>query len=80
MERNPVVTKKLIIGTSEWAISDHETDTVVEMVRVAMDNGSVVALPLLDENLRPVTVYFNGRLAQTAVLDLDGDPRPSEMT
>ncbi|MEV4517392.1 hypothetical protein AB0K00_51615 [Dactylosporangium sp. NPDC049525] len=73
------MAKKLIVGQSQWEISDRDAPVVVKQVREAMETGSLVDLPLVDDTGRTVTVLFNGRIAATAVLDLDDDPRPSEM-
>jgi hypothetical protein len=71
--------KRLTIGDAEYGIEDKTVDTVVEQVKNAMQNGAVASLPLLDGKGRPVTVYLNGKVATTVVVDLDGDPRPSEI-
>lgn len=73
------MAKKLIVGQSQWDISDRDAPVVVKQVREAMETGSLVDLPLIDDRGRAVTVLFNGKLVSTAVLDLDEDPRPSEM-
>lgn len=73
------MAKKLIVGQSQWDISDRDAPDVVKQVRDAMETGSLVDLSLRDDAGRNVTVLFNGRLAATAVLDLEDDPRPSEM-
>jgi hypothetical protein len=73
------MAKKLIVGQSQWAISDQDAPDVAKQVREAMETGSLVGLPLRDDAGRNVTVLFNGKLAATAVLDLGDDPRPSEM-
>jgi hypothetical protein len=73
------MAKKLIVGQSQWGISDQEAPDVVKQVREAMETGSLVELALRDDAGRVVKVLFNGKVAATAVLDLDDDPRPSEM-
>jgi hypothetical protein len=73
------MAKKLIVGQSEWAISDEEAPGVVKLVREAMQSRTLVELPLQDGAGRPVTVFLNGSVAPTVVLDLDGSPRPSEL-
>ncbi|GAA4256194.1 hypothetical protein [Dactylosporangium darangshiense] len=73
------MAKKLIVGQSEWTISDEEAPGVAKLVREAMQSRTLVELPLLDGAGRAVTVFLNGAVAPTVVLDLDGVPRPSEM-
>lgn len=72
--------KRVIIGGEEWGVRDDQAIDVATRLRSAMENGAVVALDLLDKANRPVTVYFNGRAAVTAVVDLDTDPRPTEIS
>lgn len=72
--------KRVIIGGEEWGVRDDVALDVATQLRSAMENGTVVALDLLDKANRPVTVYFNGGTAVTAVLDLDTDPRPTEIS
>lgn len=72
--------KRVIIGQSEWTIDERDVQSVVEQIKAALENGTVAELVLLDGAGRPVTVYLNGRAAVTVVVDLDRDPRPSEIS
>ncbi|TDB99201.1 hypothetical protein E1091_07140 [Micromonospora fluostatini] len=76
------MTKKLIIGQVEWFIADRDADSVVGLVRDAMTNRTSVELHLYDAAGRAVTVFLNGAVAASVVLDLDQGPRgePSEMS
>jgi hypothetical protein len=74
------MTKKLIIGQAEWFIADADADSVVRLVREAMTNRTTVELELYDAAGRAVTVFLNGAVAASVVLDLDRGPRPSEMS
>lgn len=74
------MTKKLIIGQSEWSIADAEAPDVVRLVRAAMDSGTSVELKLYDADGRRVTVFLNGAATSTVVFDFDPGPRPSEMS
>jgi hypothetical protein len=71
---------RVIVGQSEWGIDNKDLDTVVELVKVAMEKGEVATLPLLDGANRPVTVYLNGKVAPTVAIDIDEAPRPSEIS
>lgn len=72
--------KRVIIGQSEWAIDERDVETVIGQIKSALADGTVAELVLLDSADRPVTVYLNGRTAVTVVVDLDRDPRPSEIS
>lgn len=72
--------KRVIIGGDEWGISDETANEVAAQIKTAMENGTVVTLQLLDKANRQVTVYFNGKTAVTAVVDLDTTPRPTEIS
>lgn len=72
--------KRIIIGQSEWAVDERDLENVLAGIKSALENGSVVELPLLDGAGRPVTVYLNGKAAVTVVVDLNLDPRPSEIS
>ncbi|GAA2634586.1 hypothetical protein GCM10010399_79030 [Dactylosporangium fulvum] len=73
---------RILIGQSEWAIDAQHLTSVVESVKSAMESATTAQLTLLDKENRPVTVYLNGRVAETVVvdLDLDRDSRPSEIS
>lgn len=73
------MAKKLIINQFEWTIGDREAADVVKQVRVAMQERTSAELLLLDAANKPVTVHLNGNLTPFVVVDLDDDPRPSEM-
>lgn len=74
------MTKKLIIGQAEWFIADADAAAVSRLVQDAMTNRTSVQLELYDAAGRAVTVFLNGAAAACVVLDLDRDPRPSEMS
>ena len=72
--------KRLIVGQSEWVIEDDAVNVVTDKIRDAMENKKAAELTLLDAAGRPVTVYLNGNTVQTAVVDLDMGPRPTEIS
>ncbi|HZN73954.1 MAG TPA: hypothetical protein VFC00_19985 [Micromonosporaceae bacterium] len=72
--------KRVIIGQAEWGIGDSEADAVAADIGEAMRSGTVAALQLLDGASRPVTVYLNGGAAAVVVVDLDTEPKPSEIS
>lgn len=72
--------KRVIIGQSEWGIDDEQVTDVVAQIKAAMENGTVAELALTDGANRPVKVYLNGKAAQAVVVDLDTDPKPTEIS
>jgi hypothetical protein len=69
--------KRIIVGSFEWGIEDEEFESVVNRTKCALENGTVAELPLLDSAGRRVTVFLNGRVAETVVIDWNVDGRPS---
>jgi hypothetical protein len=74
------MTKKLIIGQQQWGIADEDAEGVVHLVRDAMANGSRVELSVYDPAGHAVTVFLNGAVASSVVVDLEEGPRPSQMS
>lgn len=74
------MTKKLIIGTREWGIADADAEGIARLVRDAMTNGTRVELSLYDPAGHAVTVFLNGAVTSSVVLDLNKGPRPSQMS
>jgi hypothetical protein len=72
--------KRVIIGQSEWGIHDADVADVVAKIKAAMENGTVAELSLIDSADRQVTVYLNGQVALTVVVDLDLGPKPTEIS
>jgi hypothetical protein len=73
--------KRVFIGQSEWGIDEAEVDAVVEKIKETMVKGTVAELSLLDGANRRVTVYLNGKLAPSVVVDLDIEgPKPTEIS
>ncbi|GAA1738378.1 hypothetical protein [Luedemannella helvata] len=68
--------KRVIVGQSEWAIHDADVEEVLGKIRSALENGSVAELTLLDSAGRQVTVYLNGKVLATVVVDLNTGPKP----
>ena len=74
------MTKKLVIGQQEWGIADPDAESVARLVRDAMSNGTSVELTLYDAAGHAVTVFLNGAVTSSVVLDLNKGPRPSQMS
>ena len=72
--------KRVIIGQHEWGIHDSDVADVTAKIKEAMENRSVVELALLDGADRQVTVYLNGTVALSVVVDLDLGPKPTEVS
>ncbi|WP_117212327.1 hypothetical protein [Allorhizocola rhizosphaerae] len=72
--------KRVIIAQTEWGIDDANVADVVAKIKSAMENGTVAELALLDGADRQVTVYLNGKVALSVVVDLDLGPKPTEIS
>jgi hypothetical protein len=72
--------RRVVVGQSEWRLPDGEISGILEAIESGMQNNSVVQLSLLDTTGRPVTVYLNCRVTQTVMIDLQGGPRPGEIS
>ena len=73
-------TKRVIIGGTQWGITDEQQENVASLIGSAMLNNTTVQLPLVDFDDNPVTVYFNGATGAIAVVDLNTGPKPTEIT
>jgi hypothetical protein len=74
------MTKRLIIGSQQWGIADADAEGVARLVREAMTDGTAVELTLYDASEDAVTVFLNGAVTSSVVLDLNSGPRPSQMS
>jgi hypothetical protein len=74
------MTKKLVIGAQEWGIADEDAEGIARLVRDAMTDRTTVELALYDPAGHGVTVFLNGAVTPTVVLDLNTGPRPSQMS
>ncbi len=72
--------KRVIIGQSEWGIDDKSVDETISNIKSALESGKVAEVQLLNAADRPVTVYINTKAVETIVIDLDSDPKPSEIS
>jgi hypothetical protein len=73
--------KRVIIGQSEYGIDEAQVEEVTTQIKEAMETGTVAALPLLDGANRRVTVYLNGRITPSVVVDLEIEgPKPTEIS
>lgn len=72
--------KRVIIGQSEWGIDDNDVADVTARIKAAMENGTVAELALTDGANRRVTVYLNGKVALSVIVDLDLGPKPTEIS
>jgi hypothetical protein len=73
-------TKRILVDQSEWSFPEGDVTGTLDQITSALKDGTVAVLSLIDDSKRPVTVYLNGKTVQTVVVDLDGDPRPSEIS
>lgn len=72
--------RRIVVGSSEWKLPDGDvTDTLAQITR-ALETGTVATLELLDADGATMTVHLNGKTVQTVAVDLNGSPRPSEIS
>jgi hypothetical protein len=69
--------RHVTIGGSAWRLPPGDAAGLLKQLESALGNGSVARLELLDAAGRAVTVYLNGRAADTVAVDLGGAQRPS---
>jgi len=73
------MSKRVVVGQSEWGLADDKAADVTAAIKAAMENKTVAVLPLLSSAGKEVTVYLNGSIVPTVAIDLDSDPKPSEI-
>jgi hypothetical protein len=71
---------KMIIGQAEWGLGNQDAGTVIKHVEAALENGSVAQLELYNSSGARVIGLVNGKVTPIVVFDLDGNPRPTEMS
>jgi len=72
--------KRIFTNGSELIIPDETAPEVVKKVTEAMESGKVVTVDLLSTAGRSVTLFLNGAATPSLVVDLDEDPKPSEIS
>ena len=72
--------KRILVGQSEWTFPEGDVTKTLELIKSAMENRNVAELELVDSSGRSVSVYLNGAVVPTVVVDLDDGPRPSEIS
>jgi hypothetical protein len=72
-------SSRVMLGDTSWLIPDGNLENVIAQIKEAMENSTVVSLDLIDTHGRPIIVLLNGRTVQNVAIDLDLDPRPSEI-
>jgi hypothetical protein len=74
--------KWLHVGRFDYIINDHAgqtIDQIVAAIKAALDEKTVVTVPVLDENRNKLTLYLNGAQTDALVLDVgEGPPKPGE--
>jgi hypothetical protein len=73
-------TPWLYVGPYSYVLDLHETDlpTVVADIEDAIENKRLLKVMVLDEKDRVMTLYLNGSLIDTCVIDEDRGARPHE--
>ncbi|MFD4675968.1 hypothetical protein ACFWNN_40025 [Lentzea sp. NPDC058450] len=72
----------LHVGGHSYVLDLHDTDlaTVVAHLKNAVQNNALVEISVLDERDRVVTLYLNGGLVDSFVVDENKGPRPHEIS
>jgi hypothetical protein len=73
-------SNRIVVGQSEWTFPEGDVAKTLELIKSAMENGSVAELELVDASGRTVSVYLNGAVVPTVVVDLGDGARPSEIS
>jgi hypothetical protein len=75
--------KRLRVGQFDYVLDEEggtDVATVVAQIKLALAEKSVVEVPVLDEKRNPMTLYLNGGQVDAVVIDLNGSPRPGEIS
>ncbi len=62
-----------------WLAHPASIAQVIEDVELAMTKGTTARLSLETRDNGTVTVFFNGKLVKSVVIDNDGGPKPTEI-
>ena len=62
-----------------WVVDAANTAQVLEDVELAMTKGTVARLSLQTKDNGSATVFFNGKLVKSVVVDNVGGPKPTEI-
>ncbi len=73
-----MTARRIIVGQTAWALPDGDVGDLPKQIEAALGNSTVLQVEVLTDDNRPVTLFVNGRAAETVVLDLGRAPRPSE--
>jgi hypothetical protein len=73
--------KRLYVGRFAYTIVETDTQdaaAVIASIQAAVETPAVVAVEVLDENDRQLTLYLNGRVLDAWAIDLGKGPKPTE--
>jgi hypothetical protein len=79
-EGSPAMSKRIVVGQSEWTFPEGDVAKTLELIKSAMENGTVAELDLVDAAKEQVTVYLNGATVQTLAVSMGDAARPSEIS
>ena len=66
----------------DYALDEGEgkdIEAIVASIKAALENKTVVTVPVLDDKVNRMTLFINGGLVEGLVLDLGSGPRPGEL-
>lgn len=73
-------TKRITVGEAAWTLPDNHPDSLLEDIESALAEGGVLRIGVLDDSGNRVSLFLNGRVAETVVVDLCIGPRPQEIS
>jgi hypothetical protein len=68
------------VGQSQWTFPDGDVTAALADIQVALTNGTVAKLSLINGDNHIVTVHINGKVVDTVEIDMGDGPRPSEIS
>ncbi|RDI24520.1 hypothetical protein [Lentzea flaviverrucosa] len=71
--------RRVTIDGMSWQFPPADAAKVIAEIEGAMTNGTVARLSLFDDD-GAATVFFNGRLVSSVVVDNGNGPRPTEIS
>jgi hypothetical protein len=73
-------TKRITVGQAAWTLPDDHPDSLLDDIESTLAEGGALRLAVLDDSGNRVSLFLNGRVAETVVVDLCVGPRPQEIS
>jgi hypothetical protein len=75
--------KILRVGRFDYVLDESTGTDIVDIVgkiKQALIDKTVIVVAVLDPNRKPVSLVINGAQVDALAIDLDGPPRPGEIS